>query len=450
LVSVELAFITLAAIIIIGYFGLIFFKKTKVSEIIILLLIGLLIGPIASELGMSLLGPTEIQIFQSFLPFFAGFALIMILFEGGMHLNFFKTVKALTGTLGFTLMVFVLTLGLTVGVLWFLGLAGLGAFDPLLALFIAAIVGGTSSAVVIPLVKNTSAKDETKTMLSLESALTDSLCVITAVAIGEIFLLGTISVAGISTGILANFSIAAILGFAFGLIWLKALAYLQGRPYEYLMTIAMLLLLYGLVQFVGGNGAIAALIFGIVLGNSEDITNMLKLTTRSIDKNIKNFQNEISFLVKTFFFVYLGILFQLEFLTPIVIVISITIILIILFARFISTSLLIKVKPLFSSDKNLITTMSARGLAAAVLVSVPVSMGLTSIPNTPFTPELLSQITAIAFLVIFFSNILTTLGLFVSEGGKPQIDTPDEREKLLKDIKVGTTKPIIQKRKRAS
>ncbi|MBT4191892.1 MAG: hypothetical protein HOE11_01155, partial [Candidatus Diapherotrites archaeon] len=161
-------------------------------------------------------------------------------------------------------------------------------------------------------------------------------------------------------------------------------------------------------------------------------------------------QNEISFLVKTFFFVYLGILFQLEFLTPIVIVISITIILIILFARFISTSLLIKVKPLFSSDKNLITTMSARGLAAAVLVSVPVSMGLTSIPNTPFTPELLSQITAIAFLVIFFSNILTTLGLFVSEGGKPQIDTPDEREKLLKDIKVGTTKPIIQKRKRAS
>jgi cell volume regulation protein A len=201
---------------------------------------------------------------------------------------------------------------------------------------------------------------------------------------------------------------------------------------------------------VGGNGAIAALIFGIVLGNSEDITSMLKLTTRSIDKNIKNFQNEISFLVKTFFFVYLGILFQLEFLTPIVIVISVTIIIIILFARYISTSLLTKVKPLFVSDQKLITTMSARGLAAAVLVSIPVSMGLTNIPNTPFTPEILSQITAIAFLVIFFSNILTTLGLFISEGGKPRIEQPDEREKLLKDIKVGVTKPTTQKRKRAS
>ncbi len=445
MVSVELAFLTFAAIIIIGYFGIIFFKKTKISEIIILLVIGLLIGPIATQLGVGIIGPSELGIFQSFLPFFAGFALIMILFEGGLHLNFFKAIKALTGSMSFTVLVFVLTMALTVGLLSLFGLAGLIPFNPLLSLFIGAIVGGTSSAVVIPLVNSTSAKEETKTLLSLESALTDSLCVITAVAIGEIFLLGTISIDAIAAGIVANFSIAAILGFVFGLIWLKILAFLQGRPYEYLITIAALLLLYAVVQFVGGNGAIAALVFGIVLGNSEDITTMLRLTKRSVDTKIKSFQNEISFLVKTFFFVYLGILFQLDYLTPTILIISGGIIVLIFVARYFGAVVLRKVKPIFTMDQTLITTMSARGLAAAVLVSLPISMGLDTIAGTPFTSSVISQITAIAFLVILFSNILTTIGIFVSESGKPPTNAPQEREKLLTEIR--TEAKVIKNKK---
>ena len=181
MIDVSVAFLTVALIIIAGYFGVMFFKKTKIPELILLMVLGLLIGPIATALGFNFIGPGELAIFQEFLPFFAAFALIMILFEGGMQLNFFNTIKSITQSLAFTVGVFILGMIFIVGALWFVGLTGLMPFDPLLALLIAAIVGGTSSAVIIPLVASTSAREETKTLLSLESALTDALCIITAV-----------------------------------------------------------------------------------------------------------------------------------------------------------------------------------------------------------------------------------------------------------------------------
>ena len=433
--DVAIAFLTIALIIIVGYFGMLFFKKTKISELIILMVIGLIIGPISGSLGIGLIGASELFIFESFLPFFAAFALIMILFEGGMQLNFFKALKALTNALGFTVAVFALGILFTMGAIWFLSLSGLIIFDPLLSLFIGAVIGGTSSAVIIPLINSTSAREETKTLLSLESALTDALCIVTAVAIGQIFLIGSADLTMVASSIMANFAIAAVIGFVFGLIWLKALSLLDGKAYSYLMTLAALLLVYSLVQLVGGNGAIAVLIFGIVLGNSIDITKMLQLQERTIDVSIKTFHSELSFLVKTFFFVYLGILFRLEFATPPIILIAGVLVILILASRYIVANGLGKLKPVFKSDNKLISMMSARGLAAAVLVSLPLSMGLDKAAPTLFTPEIIGTITAVAFLVILGSNIVTTIGVFISENAAPKIIAKSEKERMAKEIK---------------
>ena len=424
MIDVVTAFLMVAVIIIIGYFGMILFKKTKISELIILMVIGLLIGPI-----FNLLGPAELAIFQSFLPFFAAFALIIILFEGGMQLNFFKAIRSVGDAFGFTILVFLINLILVVGALWLIAEFNIIQFDLLTGLLVAAIIGGTSSAIIIPLVKNASAREETKTLLNLESALTDALCVITAVAVAEVMLIGSVSVTQIGAGILANFTIAAVVGFVAGLLWLRLLSYLQGKSYEYLMTIAALLLIYSIVELFKGNGAIAALVFGLVLGNSVDITTMLKLRVRQIDNSIKSFQNEISFLVRTFFFVYLGILLKVEYLTKEVILISVAIIVIIIISRYFGAKILGILKPIFKPDTKLITTMSARGLAAAVLVSLPMSMGLN------IALPILDQITAIAFIVIFLSNILTTIGIFISEKGKPK-NMDEEKKDILKEIKV--------------
>lgn len=400
----EITFLAIGLIIFIGYFGMIFFNKTKIPEIILLLIIGLIIGPIAG-----IVDAQGITFFESILPFFATFALMMILFEGGLHLNFFKTIKAISGSFIFTIIVFVLSVIFCTGIIFGISELGFLHFDLLTAIMFGAILGGTSSAIIIPLVNNTSAHEETKTILSLESALTDALCVIIAVAVGELIILQTINLTNITSSILAAFSIAAVVGGVFGLIWLKVLSYLQGKPYEYLMTLAALMFLYSIVATFKGNGAIAALTFGMVLGNSEEITSMLKLTTRSVDGAIKNFQREISFLVRTLFFVYLGILFKFEYLTIPVIGSSILIIISIFVGRKIGAFVISKLKPALVPDKKIISTMMARGLAAAVLVSLPISM------NLGLEQILLNEITAIAFLVIFLTNIVTTIGVFISE-----------------------------------
>ncbi|MFH1234193.1 MAG: cation:proton antiporter [Candidatus Diapherotrites archaeon] len=436
MVAVEVAFLVVAAIIIIGYIGMLLFKKTKVSDILILMAVGLILGPVSSYLGpngtgmlpFELLGQSELALFQGFLPFFAAFALIIILFEGGLHLNFFKVIKSFGESFAFTIIVFFLSIAFVILVLWAGSNFGLLKFDLLVSLMIGAIIGGTSSAIVIPLVNSTKAGEETKTLLSLESALTDALCVIVAVAAAEIILLNSFNVSQVGTSLLGAFTIAAFLGLIAGLVWLRLLSLLRDKPYEYLMTLGVLLLLYTITVFFGGNGAIAALTFGLVLGNSEDITRMLRLTPRSIDWRIKSFQAEVSFLVRTFFFVYLGLLFKFEFFTPGMIAVSLAIMFLFLLARRIGAVILKKFKPVFAQDQKLITTMAARGLAAAVLISLPTSMGLN------LDSSVLNMITTIVFLIICFSNIVATIGVFLSE--KERAKKEKSEDKKPQEIKI--------------
>ncbi|MEM0360358.1 MAG: cation:proton antiporter [Candidatus Diapherotrites archaeon] len=437
MIDVSTAFFIISLVIGIGYLGTIIFKKTKVSEILILLSVGLLIGPFSSYLGpqgagiipFEVIGAEQLKLFEGFLPFFSAFALTIILFEGGLHLNFFKVIKFLGESFAFTLLVFLLSTAFVFIVFWFGSAFGVFSFNPLVGLMLGAILGGTSSEIVIPLINKTSANEETKTLLSIESALTDALCVVIAVAIAEIILLQSFNASHIGSKILSAFTIAGFFGLVFGLFWLKILDHLKGKPYEYLLTLGALLFLYSFSVFFGGNGAIAALTFGLVLGNSEDITRMLRLTQRSVDSSIKSFQEEVSFLVRTFFFVYLGVLFKLEFLTLPMLALSLVLFVLLIAARYAGATFIKKFKPVFAKDRKLITTMAARGLASAVLISLPLSMGLQLEKDT------IDMITTVVFLVIFLSNIIATLGVFVAEkeNGKEKKEAVEEKATVSED-----------------
>jgi potassium/hydrogen antiporter len=438
MISVELAFLGIGLIIFASYFSVWFFKKTKISEIIILLLIGLLIGPISNLLNLGAFGKNELLLFEYFLPFFAGLALVMILFEGGMKLSFFKTIKSLPEVLSFTLAVFITNIIFTILIFWLFGILDLIQFNIFLAVFLGAVFGGTGSAVIIPLITKTSAKEETKSLLSLEAALTSALCVIVAVAVAELFIIGKFNIILFVTNLATSISIALIIGFVFGISWLKLLSKLNEKKYNYLVTLSALLFVYSITGFFNGNGAIAVLIFGIILGNAEDITNMLRLTSRQIDNKIRIFQNEFTFLVKTFFFVYLGIIFKIEYLTLKIIFISIIIIFGIFLSRYIISILLKKIKPVFSQDQKLISFMCGRGLAAAVLVSLPISLNLDKINPLVFTTELMGELTAISFIIIFGSNLLTTLGIFIFENKKSQPISKEEKKNPFTKLEINT------------
>ncbi|MFH0713203.1 MAG: cation:proton antiporter [Candidatus Micrarchaeota archaeon] len=393
-------FILIGAIIFIGFLGTKFFERTKVSELLILMLLGFLIGPVFNIVDQS----TLIQ----FVPLFAGLALIILLFDGGLNLNFHKVFYELAPASAFTLLVFTLSvLGIGTIVHFLVG------WDWLIAFMFAAVVGGTSSPIVFSLVASVKAREEVKTMLQLESALTDALTIVAAIAFAQIIISNSFD-AGTAIGAVAGgFSIAFVIGLIIGAIWVNFLKGFTGK-FDYMLTLAAALVLYGAVEFVKGNGGIAVLTFGIVLGNAKQLTQMI---TQKVDEKVelpaefKSFQNEISFFVRTFFFVYIGVLISLQALTVQTIAIGIATTIVALIARFIVVKILgYSKKP----EATIITTMMPRGLAAAVMSSLPAAYGI----NAPGFTEMV-------MLVIIGSNIISSFGVFKASGenniGKPTV-----------------------------
>src|SRR3989304_8173146 len=82
---VVLAFVVAGTIVVLGYLGEEFFKRTSIPDPILLLLFGVLLGPVFNVFSHEQL--------ISITPYFAALALIIILFDGGLNLNIREAMK---------------------------------------------------------------------------------------------------------------------------------------------------------------------------------------------------------------------------------------------------------------------------------------------------------------------------------------------------------------------
>jgi cell volume regulation protein A len=391
-----MAFLVAAVIIILGFLGEEFFNRTSIPDSILLLLFGVLLGPI-----LQLFPRDELL---SITPYFAALALIIILFDGGLNMDireaFRNSPRALVlGLIGFTLNVMVTAVVCKYLLGWRL----------LNGLLLGSIVGGGSSIIVIALIRKLRVTEEIETVLSLESILTDVLCTVGAFTVINI-LLQEMSPEGLSTGVdlysaLGSvgtaFGLGILVGSGLGIAWLVLLEKIKGKPNSYMLTLAMLLLTFEVASNIGGNGALSALFFGLIIGNSRHIARLLKFrTTISIDEHVRDFHCQISFLIRSFFFVFTGLLFSFSSFTAILIGLILSFIF--LGIRFVVVRVA-TLKSELRTYKTLMTVMFPRGLAAAVLASIPLTSG---VPNSQVFPE-------IAFIVILATIIICTIGVAV-------------------------------------
>jgi len=166
-------------------------------------------------------------------------------------------------------------------------------------------------------------------------------------------------------------------------------------------TVAFVFAIFGLAEVLGFNGAIAALAFGITIGNAESIR-FPTLKKPLADKPVgltaaeRAFFSEGSFLLKTFFFVYLGIC--LEFANPWLIGLGLFLTVMAFILRIpavkVSVSKLTPVK-----DSAIMAIMVPKGLAAAVLASIPLQQGIAG-------GELIRSVT---YSVVLFSIVATSV-----------------------------------------
>jgi cell volume regulation protein A len=398
--SVTLIFALAGIILVLGFFADYIFKKTGIPDILILILLGIEIGPVLKLIDPSVLDPIS--------PIFSALALILILFDGGLNLDIKKVLRDSPRAIVLASLNIILSI-IFVGYFgkWILGWSLLNGF------LLGAIIGGTSSSIVLPLLQGIVADEKIEITLSLESAFTDALVVVVGITLLQYLMLPaqTGGLGVIIEDITSAFSIAIVVGFVIGIIWLKFLRSVKiGRKmYNDIITLAIVLLFYSIVEQVGGNGAIFALMFGLVLGNGIRISKVLGIR-RGVEAGrfMRRFQAEVTFFIKTFFFVYLGLIFAVNSL--ITILYSLAIMILLLLGRYISVTISSFNEKILSSRKDLMLIMMPRGLSAAVLAQIVITSGIMG-------TELFSDI---ILLIIIYSVLVSSFGMFMIKRRKPQ------------------------------
>ncbi len=341
------------------------FKRTKIPDVFFLILLGFLAGPVFGFVNLNDFGQVGNVL--------STFALVLLLFEGGTHLSPKTLSQSLKGTMGLTLTTFFATAALaTVVSYFFMGFTLLGA------LTLGTILGGISPAVVIPLAKYLGLSDNNQTSVILESAVTDVLSIILTFTLINLGAGQHFEVGPMIGQILSAFLFAVIIGLLGSLVWILVLNSIRVIPNTVFSTLAFGLVLYGLTEFLGFSGAFATLAFGFGLTNQVELGfHKLPLVKKgnpaSLTELEMGFFSEVTFLLKTFFFFYLGISFQWQGLGALPYILAFLVALFIV--RPFLTSFFLRRKA-GKREGALISVLVPKGLASAVLATIPLARGL--------------------------------------------------------------------------
>lgn len=367
------------------------FRHTNVPDVLVLVVLGIVLGPLT--------GVVTADDFGKIGPIIATIALVVILFEGGTSLDL-KTLTASVGSTGvLTFSTFVMTVAIVGGI-------GHLMFDLslLASLLLGVTLGGTSSAVVIPMVNSLRLGEKPSTVLVLESALTDVLCIVGVFALLQVHGQGELNAGHLVGSVMAAMIFAAVIGVAGGAGWLLVLSRIRGFPNSISSTLAYVFIVYGATEFLGFSGAIAALSMGITLGNSQrlGLKEWLKLQhdVDPLSPEDLNFYREAVFLLKTYFFIYLGI--SIHFGQWTMVLAAVLMMGLVYLARLLVVRKVYAGPEVTLRDAAVSVTMVPKGLAAAVLASLPMQQGIPGgevIRDVSYMVVLVS-ITMTALLVI--------------------------------------------------
>ncbi len=364
------------------------FVKTSIPDVLVLTLAGILLGPV-----LGLVTPAD---FGKVGPLIATIALVIILFEGGTSLDLAVLRRSLgtTGLLSASCFLATAVLATLIGV--FVLALPLEA-----ATLLGVILGGTSPAVVIPIVKAMGLSEKPATVLVLESALTDVLCIVGVFALLQVHAQGGVEPGKLVGSVLAALVFAAVIGVAGGIGWLFVLDRVRGFPNTISSTLAYACMIYGLAEIIGFSGAIAALALGITLTNHDKfaVHRIIKGDRQLVPLNESelNFFGEAVFLLKTYFFMYLGISVQFGSMRQISA--AIAMVLLIYGVRLWLTRSIFRGDDYDLRDAAITSMMAPKGLAAAVLATLPAEYG---VPGGDMLRD-------VAFMVVLISIALTAL-----------------------------------------
>lgn len=373
--------ISICLLLILAYIFDITSSKTKIPSVIFLLIMGWAVKQGTEFLALPVPNLTSI------LPVLGTVGLILIVLEGSLELELNKSKLPFIGKTALVAIIPMLlfSFGLAFAFHYFGGISfkvGLANAIPLAVI---------SSAIAIPSAQNLISKN--KEFITYESSLSDIFGVILFNFITLNDDIGASSVGNFILEILIILIITfvATLGLAFLLNKIK-------HPVKFIPIILSIVLIYAVTKIYHLPGLIFILLFGIFLGNLDELKNnkfIQKLQPDLLDKEVHKFKEltaEIAFLVRALFFLLFGYLIETEeLLNTETIVWAIGICIGIFLLRYISLKIFkLNIKPiLFIAPRGLITIL--------LFLSIPDNQ-TTDLANN----SLIIQVIILSALVMMF------------------------------------------------
>ncbi len=385
---VSVIFAVVAALIYVGFLANYFFDRTKIPDSLILMLLGIFFGPVVSAVWpnsvlASIFNPS---VFKASADLMASIAIAVIMFETGLTLDVMRVIREAPRSFYFATAHY-FTSAIVGGIL----AMALFHWNASLSFMLGFLLGGTSAAVVIPLGKRLRLDQKTQTILELESTITNIYNVVFVLAILQFMLSANADWTVPIKSILSAFSVSIVFGILVGYGWEKLLKKLGAQPYAYMLTFATLLLFYAIMNEFGGNGPLFALVFGMTLANLR-IVSPLRMV------NMIQLHREITFFVRVFFFVFLGVIFS-PTVSPAVWGFAVVLSLVSLCARYVAARFM------SIADPWRLAMLVPRGLGEAVLSAIV----FVALSANHFPHSVVSTVLESVSVTILWTNIFSSL-----------------------------------------
>lgn len=344
------------------------------------LILFLLVGMIAGSEGLG-----GIAFDNPFLAQSLGvIALAFILFSGGLDTDW----QAIRPNLGIgialstvAVLLTALTMGLAASILLRISL--------LQGLLLGAIVSSTDAAAVFSVMRSrgTGLKDRIKRILELESGSNDPMAIF--LTIGLIALI--MNPAASTFALVGMFAQQMLFGAAIGIVLGYLMIVVINRlnlAYDGLypvFTLAIVMVIYGIAAWIGGNGFLAVYLAGLIMGNHEFVHK----------RSIKRFHDGIGWLMQITMFITLGLLVFPSQLFQIAGVGLLLALILIFVARPLGVMLTLWFTRLRLSEKAIISWVGLRGAVPIILATYPL---VTRVPDAD-----------LIFNVVFFIVVTSVL-----------------------------------------
>ncbi len=354
------------------------FRITRVPDLVILLAMGLLLGPVFKLI--------DADRFTTFTNVLGNLALVLILFEGGLELRLKDTLRHFPGGVLLAFLGYGLSFGLVAAAVhWGMRMSWHSSF------LLGAVFGCTSSTVIMPVLQQMNVREPVKLTLLLESAIGDIIGVLTVSSLIHITPDQPVAKLFLS-GLAVRVVVAVLLAMLAGVIWIRLWRHVGSQRFSNTLSFGIVLGIYAGTQAAGGSGLLAVLAFGLTLAN---------IPGKSIEAEpgMLEFHSELSFLVRSFFFVLLGI--EVEFVSSYYAWLVLGIIGALLVSR--SVAIWISrfaLRGITSEERELIFFMLPRGLITAVL-----AVEVTNVLGDQF-----NFLPAMALTVMVVTNLMLVMG----------------------------------------